>query len=168
MSGKSIFEWHDFAAHDPKRFRAEVTLYCKSGYANVCALWADDKIAHDLSTHHECPLCGAAFPTKQQCALHQFKAHNIKRSIRDRVDGTYCSVCLVQFWTRERLVCHLSEKSEACRMSYIARKPVLDAAVVAELEAEQLAIFKANSRMGQRRAYADRPCSRLYGPLQCA
>ena len=112
-----------------------------------------------------CTECQQSFSTKQALAVHSCKAHGTKRLQRRYVVTTHCEVCLVEFWTRERLVCHLAEKSSICWANYVAFPPRLSEAQANELDAVDAGSMRQAIRSGARRHSVITPCVRLSGPL---
>ena len=52
--------------------------------------------------------CGRSFDTAQGLATHKRKAHGIFSQEHDLLNGATCPVCMVHFWTTQRLQQHLS------------------------------------------------------------
>eukprot|EP00435_Cladocopium_sp_Y103_P030221 s2897_g7.t1 len=56
---------------------------------------------------HRCE-CGRTFTTSQGLALHRLKKHGLHAPEYAFVSGATCPVCLVHFWTSNRLAMHLA------------------------------------------------------------
>eukprot|EP00973_Karenia_brevis_P084146 11675230-Karenia_brevis.AAC.1 len=94
-----------------------------------------------------------------------YKTHGVKRPLRLYFSGTHCPVCMVQFWSRERCLNHLAEKSKVCKANLLLRGPVLgkeEAQLADEAELEEHRRLYAE---GRRPTWAKLPCCRLQGPL---
>ena len=52
--------------------------------------------------------CGRQFDTAQGLSTHRRKAHGIFSQEHDLLNGATCPVCMVHFWTTQRLQQHLS------------------------------------------------------------
>ena len=72
----------------------------------------------------------------------------------------------MQFHDRERLICHLEEKSPHCRDAVVARLPVLTPEEVKCLDDEAAIHVRSLTSIGRRRVHALLPAVRLQGPLQ--
>eukprot|EP00973_Karenia_brevis_P036764 5065522-Karenia_brevis.AAC.1 len=79
--------------------------------------------------------------------------------------GSQCPACVTEFWTHERLICHLEEKSTRCRTVV---RTALDRMAPEEFEAEEAtakAQVHAITKTGRRRGAAELRASRASGPL---
>ena len=150
----------------PKGFKQAVIKYCRSEFANLGATWATTRTQRDIQQVWTCSTCGACFKAKQALAVHSYRKHCQKRVERLYLDSTHCTVCLVEFWSRERVIAHISEKSHVCRHNLVLRGPVLTQDQADELDREELQEqIRANRSCGLRRSHAHKPCVRLQGPL---
>ena len=91
--------------------------------------------------------------------------HGVKRPERLLVTTTHCEICLVQFRTGTRLLAHLREKFEMCRLAYWRLGPRLDMVQADELDALEAVANRADARAGLRRGVEKLRCQRLLGPL---
>ena len=120
----------------------------------------------DLQQVWSCDVCGDLFKSRQARAVHAFRKHGVKRRERQFIDTTRCPICLLEFWSRERVIAHVCEKREVCRINLLQREPILTAAQADELDRIELTDrARSNRRSGLRRAHASKPCVRLSGPL---
>ena len=56
-------------------------------------------------------MCNQGFPSRRGLAAHKWAKHRVKTEIRKHIgDISQCSVCGVDFHSRERLIKHLSER----------------------------------------------------------
>eukprot|EP00973_Karenia_brevis_P016343 2239150-Karenia_brevis.AAC.1 len=84
-------QWMTAIRHAPAEYRKKFIIFSRSRFANICAHWARTKSLQSLGqSAFVCGICSKAFVTKQQFALHNFKAHGLKRSMRSYVDSTHC------------------------------------------------------------------------------
>jgi len=93
-----------------KSYKSTLNTYAKSPFANLDAhLHHPELVGPDPSSSYICSNCLTSKPTKQSCNLHMFKCFGYKDPIRIYIEEhvTTCEVCLIQFWTRERLLNHL-------------------------------------------------------------
>jgi len=146
----------------PRQFR----MYLKSSFANISVAWESDKIVAPVTLHLQCDKCVMKFSSEQSYALHQYKAHGIKNQMRRFIAGTFCPVCLRQFWTRERVVNHVRYRSFVCKANLLILGPCLSVE-----EADALDVFENGAnlslqRKGRRRHHAELPVVRLQGPLR--
>eukprot|EP00973_Karenia_brevis_P073891 10272323-Karenia_brevis.AAC.1 len=79
--------------------------------------------------------------------------------------GSQCTACLTEFWTHERLICHLEEKSSRCHTVVCSSLPRM---TDEEYEAEDNAAKKqvrSVTASGRRRAAAEPRATRASGPF---
>eukprot|EP00435_Cladocopium_sp_Y103_P038877 s1387_g10.t1 len=74
----------------------------------------DDPAEPQESPHFACSQCGEDFPTAQQCALHEFRKHQILAAERYLVQSTVCGGCLKDFHTTFRVTQHLRYRANLC------------------------------------------------------
>ena len=101
-------------------------------------------------------------------AVHRYKRHGVKRDIRRYIHTTFCPACLLEFWTRERVVAHLSEKSPSCTEIIVKHFAPISEQMAADLDMVEVNTnISLNRADGRRRHFIrDRPCVRLLGPLR--
>ena len=146
-----LSDWVTAINSDPRKYRKLIVDTCRSRFANIHVNWAVTRSLAQLYQTFPCTECQKSFSTKQALAVHSFKAHGTKRLQRRYVVTTHCEVCLVEFWTRERLVCHLAEKSSICWANYVAFPPRLSEAQANELDAVDAGSMRQASRSEARR-----------------
>jgi len=112
-----------------------------------------------------CYLCDKVFPSFQQLSLHQFKAHGIKNLVRRYVDGVHCTVCLLYFHTRERLINHISRRSKVCKAVILSSPPIIDEQQSLALDEAEKSDNRKLYSTGMRRHTAKSPAFRLPGPI---
>ena len=161
----SLQEWITAMRHDSRKYRKGIVDECRSAYANIHVAWAVNKSLVQIGTTFQCDLCDKSFNTKQALSVHRYKAHGSKRPQRLYVDTTHCEVCMVEFWTRERLVCHLAEKSHICWANYICRPPKLSEEQADVLDSADAEGIRKALCSGLRRQTASMPCIRLAGSM---
>ena len=61
-----------------------------------------------------CNDCGVSFHTYQQLSAHDFAVHRRECPARRLTRGTKCPTCLMQCWTRARLIRHLQHDAKCC------------------------------------------------------
>eukprot|EP00973_Karenia_brevis_P018294 2511344-Karenia_brevis.AAC.1 len=139
---------------------------CAKPDNNKREAWAASRAVRQMDAQLPCPSCGAVFGSKQALAVHQYKEHGVTRELRRFIDGVQCVACLQHFHTRERLVCHLAEKSARCRqIYYMCVSPMSDDQFKA-LEDEGRSVVAKLQRSGWKRHKAEDPVLRAEGPLR--
>jgi bacterioferritin-associated ferredoxin len=96
-------------------------LFCKFARTHGTTSESVGQIARS----NRCDVCNAVFDSKQKLALHRFKEHDRARSVRQYAVGSQCIACLHHLFSRDRLVCHLAEKSARCRQLWYMQCPPL-------------------------------------------
>ena len=153
---------------DPRGFlRAFMREATSSSFSRRQAAAASPR-QRQVAIQYPCAACPCVFESRQACAVHVFKVHGVGREVRVRVDTTHCPVCLQEFWTRERVVCHLAEKSRRCLHVLTSEASPLPEDVVATLDNDGAAECKRLTKQGLRRHFASAPVVRLAGPLTAA
>ena len=156
--------WTQTVLDDPNGFSSDCRRICRSAYANVHAQWATTKAIREFGMSHWCDLCSVAFGSRQQLALHSYKKHGVKNDVRRLVDTTHCPVCMLQFWTRERVINHLRYRSTLCR-DHLSLFPKFSVEYAEELDKAEKSNHASLAAGGKRRHSSTRPCCRLPGPL---
>lgn len=110
-AGVDFGQWIEFVQASPKKFNKYVRTFSRSRLANV-PLFGRKQVRPPEPGGYACTSCPMVFGTLQKLSLHCFKAHGIKNVWRTYVGyHLYCSICLRMFWTRERLINHVRDRS---------------------------------------------------------
>ena len=137
-----------------------------SPLANQVERWATTKALKSIATSFECSACSRRFDTRQKYSVHLFKVHHIKSIERKYVNTTHCPICMIEFWTRERILNHLRYKSQVCRQNLLLRGPLLSDCEADSLDRDELVdSIRPLSVQLLRRHHTLKPCFRLPGPL---
>lgn len=129
------------------------------------------KIKKDVGTPdlliewHVCQSCQYICPTVQGLNWHLFKVHGVRNLDRALIEGTVCCACLSEFWSRERLVIHITSSSPKCRSLYRSVMCRMSPEALERVEAKALVDTKALAASGRRRTHAAMPVFRVRGPL---
>ena len=159
-------EWVDFSESDPRPKYNKVRSFCKTPFANLIAQWAITPALQAFASPLQCSLCDKSFRSKQSLSVHKFKCHNVKSYVRKYVARTFCTVCLREFWSRERCVNHLRYRSKVCLSNMLFRGPLLTDAEADVMDDECKAANVRLQHGGKRRHHVDHPSIRLEGPLE--
>jgi len=162
----SMEAWIHVVRTEGKAFKREVIAICRSDFANVVTMWARSDAQSKGGGSFFCGQCTKALNTYQALCLHKFKAHGIKCIERLYVEGTRCTICLTEFWTRERVLNHIKYRSQVCRENLLMLPPVITHERADELDAEEMAYISELCRKGKRRHFAAEPCLRAHGPFR--
>ena len=95
-----------------------------------------------------------------------YKKHNIKSVERQYVSGTQCPICLVEWWSRERIINHLRYRSPTCRLNLLMYPPELTIQQAEELDREAVELYRSLAKSGRRRHAAVQPCVQALGPMR--
>ena len=85
--------------------------------------------------------------------MHKYKVHGIKRFERRLIDVTHCPVCLLEFWSRERVINHLCDKSDTCRNHLLLRAVPMSVEDADELYAHELSTNIRSAAAKNRKRY---------------
>jgi len=126
------------------------------------------KISPTLTAQGEeqsCTMCEYVCPTVQGMNWHLFRDHGLRLPLRKRIHASFCCACLQDFFTRERVVVHVT-RSKRCRSFYETYMPDLPHEVLCRLEQEALECTIELAKRGHRRMFTNGVTPlRLYGPL---
>ena len=114
---------------------------------------------------YTCANCTYTCPTIQGLNWHMYHTHSLRQPDRALLYGTSCMACLQEYWTRERLVTHVTKSSRRCRTVYrLFNNRMSDEALE---NAEEVARVHTKDLLasGSHRAHAALPVYRLSGPL---
>ena len=165
LVGAPFSEWTARCLLSPKRFLHEAYSVISASPNNARGEWARCKAERTVGDQCSSVTCGKIFPSKQQMSVHAFREHGVARHIRRFVDTTHCVACMQCFHTRERLICHLAEKSHRCRAVYgLTISPLSDQdfEIVEACGKQQVSVLL---KEGWRRAKAQVPVVLCEGPL---
>jgi len=163
--GLSLSDWVERVRADGGAFQSKVHRFCKSPFANISTSVTQSATLRAFTLSMPCSECHKVFSSFQALSLHRFKSHGIKNMMRLFVDSTHCSVCLREFWTRERALNHVRYRSPICRDNLIMRGPVLTESQADELDSFEGPFNIDLYRRGRRRHSVLRPSIRCEGPL---
>ena len=109
-----------------------------------------------------CPDCGALFSSVPGVGRHRVHSHSYVHPIRQRVAGSQCLVCNVDFCSRPRLIQHLSHDSKSCKALFLASEPVvLTSEEVQMLDDQDREATRASRKLGRSIRFAVRPAVRV-------
>ncbi len=151
--------WYEFVKKFPSHFFAvcrEVSLLVSPSV--LLSVESEDP-------NIQCEQCARWF-SSVALPKHMFKMNGVKSRIGYHVDGVSCKICLKLFWTRTRLLHHLSQRSSKCREAYYVIDHCMSCSerdALDKLESERL---KVQKQKGFLRLYAEQPVVRLYGCLR--
>ena len=164
-SGLSFSEWWGYIKSNGKSMSKDIRRYSKERIANVMIHGMPHKSLRSLGELHCCNLCDKSYGTFQSLSLHLFKAHGVKNIWRRYIDTTICTVCLKEFWCRERVLNHIRRGSRVCQNQLHMRGPILTEAQALAIDQSQAAMNVHLYRQGQRRHKAMSPVIQMQGPL---
>ena len=117
----------------------------------------------ESSEEHRCGECNLAFRSQQALALHAYNLHGRLSEVRRSYSTTFCSICLLEFHTRERAVRHV-DSTPVCRAILFYTHSALDDECLQALESASAGVVKELRAAGRSRHFASLPCVRLAGP----
>ena len=165
MAGASVRAWVQRIRIEPRKVIQMLMNAVDEAHVNCPSTWARSKRLREVGAVFRCELCDFSANSRQQVAVHAFKMHERQRVARTFIDTTYCPVCLQLFHSREKVICHISEKSARCRTVLYHTFTPLPRPTVLELDAQDAAESRVLSKRGRRRHHSELVASRLQGPL---
>jgi len=157
--------WFQKCSQNIRMFKDKCWLICKKPEHNVLESWARSKAELDIESVHACQICQKFFKSRQALSVHNHKVHGIVRHLRKFVSGCTCCACMQYFHTCERLLNHLTDRSERCRYYYeqfvVPFSTTVDADACAKAHDETRALCCE----GWRRNKAKQLAFRVAGPL---
>ena len=157
----SASQWQAMALHNPALFRAaavEILDVAPLDHIDEVICLPEEALLVAL----RCPSCDAQFATRQALCAHAFRAHGTRVEARQYVSTTHCTCCLLELWTRQRLLDHL-RRSRPCT-EYTMRLPRLADEDVQLLDDASRECIRALTREGRHRNWAATPSVLLCGP----
>ena len=162
----SVAEWSKWILRNPVRAKRTLHQAFYSTQANCIESWGFSKKLRDIDLVVSCDLCASDFGSRQALAVHKYRKHGWRHPARLFTSTTHCTVCLLEFWQRHRVLAHLMDKSPVCLANLQLRGSPMTCFQSDLLDEEARAANKLLKASGRRRAWADKPCVRLAGPLR--
>lgn len=110
LGSSDLYGWAQFALREPSDHRSLVSRTCT---ATAGSHITDRGVSSSIQSSFQpsvCPDCSRSFSPNAAMQSHRARAHG-SRNIRRRFAlSTSCTVCLLEFHTRDRLVHHLCNK----------------------------------------------------------
>ena len=139
--------------------------YCKTPFKNLSGETPAKRCLVGVNSPLSCLVCHLQFASLQQLSLHMFMSHGMKSHIRLYIKTTYCSVCLKEFHSRERVLDHIRYRSAVCRANLMLRGPVLTEVEAATIDEESREEHRTLAHACRRRHHVHCPAIQLPGPL---
>ena len=165
LSVDGIFQWAQMASRSPSEFRSIVARTCLSAIGSSSSDWG---ITPGVSTSLDpvsCPDCARSFPSKAAMISHCCRVHGTRSEKRRYAPGTSCTVCLLEFHTRDRLVHHF-RRNGTCWLRTQCTVPGLTVHGSQALDDSARPAVRVLRSKGQIATYAEVPSFRLPGPIQ--
>jgi len=161
----TIAEWAQWILTNPMRAKKMFHAALHTDEANRPEVWGVSKKLREIDIASPCDLCSCVFSSRQALAVHKYRKHGWRHPARLFARGTHCSVCLLEFWHRHRLLAHLMDKAPTCLANLQIRGSPLPVPQADALDMEARVQNRELKRSGRRRGWAGKPCVRLQGPL---
>ena len=150
----------------PKAFFAKVKKASTKPEMNLVMQWSTTKKLRQTVQVHVCELCSRECKSQHDLALHLFNDHKVKSSICNYVGNeTICAGCLQQYHSRTRLLGHLRDRSERCRVFYKLYSQFLTDDQIRPFEDEDALLAREFFKQGKSRYLAECPPVNAMGPL---
>lgn len=112
-----------------------------------------------------CLDCHQCFPSMAALYSHRVRVHGYRNPLRSKISGSICACCLMDFWTRDRVLYHI-KRSRICSTFYELRVQDLPSEEVQMLDREAAAQQRRDLRAGLPARHATRPPVRVAGPIE--
>ena len=158
----SIGPWLDFAVAYPQAWRTLVTRATSYNEQEARSIHSANS---PFINPYQCGQCDVVLGSWHALRCHAWRAHGIKKPIRQYVVGSLCAVCMREFHTRDRLLQHLAYDTRNCRDFIFDNWSPLSED---ELHTAETESTKANIRAratGQSTHTAFLPSFRVPGPI---
>ena len=160
--------WLDFAASHRATWRTWIRNAVQSSATRDHDLLESSVLEEfeRVGCHFECESCSRVFTSLRGLNSHKAKEHAYRHPSRALVAGSVCPSCLMDFWSRPRLIHHLrlAHGQKCLRALSVWRRP-LDAADQVELDQADERFRVQQRRLGRAMLWADKPAFRRPGPL---
>jgi hypothetical protein len=168
----TFVKWIEFIKLNSRAFLKLIVQATSSETVNAPKFWwpasgsSSQGLPNDPTTYAcdfgECTFsCGSI----QGLSWHLFNEHGVRHELRHCVRTTHCLCCLQEFFTRERIVRHITRSSPRCKMWYYQEAEPIDPALLKSMDDEAYKLTCSLAKKGKRREYAASPADRLSGPL---
>ncbi len=115
-----------------------------------------------------CSVCAAMHTTKAAPVLHEWRGHGVQRSLRRKINTTWCAVCMQDFQTYERVIVH-AYRSLRCNFVYSVCYDDIELMeqleVVNQTKADTKEIKKAGHNHKNAKKHANKVVTKMFGPL---
>ena len=165
LSAAPVSQWAIWILRDPVKAKRVFHDALQSKEANMCEVWGFSKSLREIDLVVACDGCSATFKSRQALAVHRYKVHGWRHPAHAYAVGTHCTVCLLEFWHRHRLLAHLMDKSQVCMSNLVLRSAPMSCDAIAALDDAAKIDARNAKHAGRRRGWASKPCVRLLGPL---
>ena len=118
----------------------------------------------DVVKRWKCNLCLAAFDSKKALSVHARHRHQYRRALKYFVLGDECLACGKKFFSRIRLLAHVSQ-SEQCKESYFACFVPANEDEVQNLELSEREQARTLKAQGWHPTKAFLPMTKVHGPF---
>ena len=116
MAGASMERWVRKIHVDSRGVLSALSKAVDEKRLNSRAAWARSKRLQEIDSTFACSQCSFTACSRQQIAIHAFRAHGRQRAARRIIETVFCPICLQDFHSREKVICHVEEKSWRCRL----------------------------------------------------
>ena len=111
-----------------------------------------------------CYECGRDFGSKAALSMHAYRVHGYTSPAKRYAPGSSCICCMKEFWTRPRLLHHLSCNSKRCLERIMLAVAPIPEGLREELDRADALHCKNARASGEHVLLAHRPAVQLYGP----
>ena len=114
LRGGTVKDFFAVAQRVPGLFRKTIQKALSLPSVNKSSFWCVFKEADfvdplaPLAEFVKCNLCAYECKTVQGMNWHRARAHASKHPLRRKIEGTVCCACISEFYTRARLLRHVS------------------------------------------------------------
>jgi len=170
LSGKLPFDHHDLlaamsCAGSSNMFANLVRSFGSSAAANVDIPSNFPSLRSPISSPQRCPDCQVVFMSVQKLSVHRNRKHGFVDPINCHISGTVCTVCMLDFHTRTRVLNHLKYRSQMCLSNILIQGPCMSMDAARTLDIEEREFKRELYAKGLRAHTALIPVCRMCGPI---
>ena len=163
-------EWKQLIARYHQQHDDVITVPAKQSAAKPAVdVGVSDEPDNNVSQlGWKCATCGKVHATYKQMAAHARSAHGRMSDFRSKIgDTSICPICQTEFYTRSRLIIHLSERrtrcrarGEPCQVALMRLQlPDVESELLKKLEAQDADTRRAYRRGGHRNVLSECPAA---------
>ena len=109
------------------RLWSDLAAYRKQVRRLLCEAGATFHVAAQPTAHQDlaCPDCRKTFSDVHRLRMHRTVQHKVRSEAASYAESTHCPICLVEFWSTQRLLVHFRSPSKHRDCLQVAQRSLL-------------------------------------------